>query len=420
LEVRPAASTAQEWQEVTVEDLKAPIDNALATGPFGSNIGSRFFDKQGVPVIRGANLSADGITQLIDNGFVFVSEAKAAELRRSVVARGDLVFTCWGTINQVGLIGSRAAYPRYIISNKQMKFTPDASKADSLFLFYLFSGPTLQRTIINQSIGSSIPGFNLGQLRTLRLRIPPLREQRTIAATLSDVDTLLEELTEFIAKKWDVRKAVAQQLLSGQTRLAGYRGEWEVKRLGEVADLMKGKGLSKAGVSSSGTRPCLLYGELFTRYGRVISEAVSKTAADGGLPSRAGDVLVPGSTTTVGIDLAIASALLQDGVALGGDINVIRQRSHSYDPVFLANYLTHVLRRAIAERAQGITIVHLYGRELSTLLLRLPSVAEQSAIAAVLCDMDAELAALEQRLAKTHALKHGMMQQLLNGNTRLV
>ena len=161
-----------EWREVAVEEIKAQSENALATGPFGSSIGSRFFADSGVPVIRGSNLSEDIGTRLNDQGLVFLSPDKAREFSRSTVRDGDLVFTCWGTVNQVGLIDRRAAYREYIISNKQMKLTPDPAKADSLFLYYLFSGPELQHRIKNQSIGSSVPGFNLGQLRAMRIRIP--------------------------------------------------------------------------------------------------------------------------------------------------------------------------------------------------------------------------------------------------------
>lgn len=155
---------AGEWREVTVEELKARSENALATGPFGSSIGSRFFADSGVPVIRGSNLSEDVGTRLKDHGLVFLSPDKAQEFARSTVRDGDLVFTCWGTVNQIGLVDRRTTYRAYIISNKQMKLTPDPSKADSLFLYYLFSSPELQHRIKNQSIGSSVPGFNLGQL----------------------------------------------------------------------------------------------------------------------------------------------------------------------------------------------------------------------------------------------------------------
>ena len=180
------------WRDVTVEELKAPTENALATGPFGSSISSRYFQDNGVPVIRGSNLSEDIGTRINDYGLVFISEEKAAEFKRSIVRKGDLVFTCWGTINQVGLIDKRAKYSEYVISNKQMKFTPDPKKADSLFLYYLFSGPQMQNLIKNCGIGSSVPGFNLGQLRTIRLTLPEPDEQRAIAHILGTLDDKIE------------------------------------------------------------------------------------------------------------------------------------------------------------------------------------------------------------------------------------
>jgi type I restriction enzyme, S subunit len=138
---------ASEWHEVAVEDIKAPSENALATGPFGSSIGSRFFVDAGVPVIRGSNLSEDIGLRLKDEDLVFLSADKAKEFSRSTVREGDLVFTCWGTVNQIGLIDKHARYQEYVISNKQMKLTPDPEQADSLFLYYLFSSPELQDRI---------------------------------------------------------------------------------------------------------------------------------------------------------------------------------------------------------------------------------------------------------------------------------
>ncbi|MBN0495609.1 restriction endonuclease subunit S, partial [Pseudomonas aeruginosa] len=93
-----------------------------------------YFVDSGVPVIRGSNLSADASTRLIDADLVFVSQEKASEFQRSVARRGDLVFTCWGTINQVGLIDGRSKFESYIVSNKQMKLTVDPVKADHRFI----------------------------------------------------------------------------------------------------------------------------------------------------------------------------------------------------------------------------------------------------------------------------------------------
>ncbi|MGH9785236.1 MAG: restriction endonuclease subunit S [Terriglobia bacterium] len=318
---------------------------------------------------------------------------------------------------KIGRVGANQA-GTFVFSNFLMLLRP--VHCESTFLYYYLTSFSVKRLRPSLVEASTYPNIRIGEYMDLRIPLPPLPEQRAIAGALGDVDALLSSLTQLIAKKRDLKQAVLQQLLTGKTRLPGFSGEWEEKRLGEVAALIKGRGLSKAQVCAAGTRPCVLYGELFTTYGRVITEVASKTTDEDGLPSQAGDVLVPGSTTTTGIDLATASALLQGGVALGGDINVIRQRARSFDPVFLAYYLTHVMRWAIAELAQGITIIHLYGRDLATLTLRIPGMAEQATIAAVLSDMDAELAGVEQRLAKTRALKQGMMQELLTGRTRLV
>jgi len=177
-----------EWREVTVDQIRASSDYSLATGPFGSSIGSKYFQKSGVPVIRGSNLSEQVGTRLLEDDLVFLSLEKAAQFRRSIVRPGDLVFTCWGTVGQVGIIDERSRFKEYVISNKQMKLTPDPCQADSLFLYYCFSGPELSSLIKQQAIGSSVPGFNLGQLKAIRLSIPPLDEQHAIARLLGSLD----------------------------------------------------------------------------------------------------------------------------------------------------------------------------------------------------------------------------------------
>ena len=181
------------WPELAVADLAAKSSHALATGPFGSAISSKFFEPIGVPVIRGSNLTDTLDPRLIDDNLVFISAVKASEFKRSIVRRGDLIFTCWGTVGQVGLIDERAQYDEYVISNKQMKLTPDPRVADSLFLYYVFSSPPVSEAIKSQAIGSSVPGFNLGQLKATRLRVPPLNAQRAIVGVLGPLDDKIEQ-----------------------------------------------------------------------------------------------------------------------------------------------------------------------------------------------------------------------------------
>lgn len=202
------------WRLISVEEIKDISENSLATGPFGSSISSRFFVKNGVPVIRGSNLSEKVGERLVEDDYVFIEPKKAEEFRRSVVKRGDLIFTSWGTINQVGLIDENSRYPVYIISNKQMKLTPNPDMADSLFLYYLFSSPKMQDKILAEGIGSSVPGFNLGQLRRIKINLPPLPVQRTISYCLDTLDQrirlnkhinrTLESIARSVFKSWFV------------------------------------------------------------------------------------------------------------------------------------------------------------------------------------------------------------------------
>lgn len=203
-----------EWRNFRVEDIAAEQPNALATGPFGSAISAKFFVNEGVPVIRGSNLSTDIGVRLIDENMVFVSPEKAKEFSRSLAKRGDLVFTCWGTISQVGLIDEKSRWHEYIVSNKQMKLTVDPEKANSTYIYYVFSSPEKQQEILSNGIGAAVPGFNLGQLKKHMLRLPPLETQEAIVRRIQSIDDkidlnrrinqTLEAMAQAIFKSWFV------------------------------------------------------------------------------------------------------------------------------------------------------------------------------------------------------------------------
>lgn len=120
----------EEWKLLTVDDIKSTEKKAIISGPFGSNIGSRYFVDSGIPVIRGNNLKAD-MTRFIDDGFVFLTLEKATELN-TWAERNDLIFTAAGTISQVGIIPKNSKYEKYIISNKQLRLRVNESIIRSL------------------------------------------------------------------------------------------------------------------------------------------------------------------------------------------------------------------------------------------------------------------------------------------------
>ena len=221
-----------EWKSVFASEICAKHKNSMSTGPFGSAISSKFFVEKGIPVIRGSNLSQETGIRLNHNNLVFLTEEKATEFSRSIVKDGDLIFTCWGTIDQVGLIDENSDFDAYVISNKQMKMTPDLSLADSEFLYYQFSSPRIKKWILDNGIGSSVPGFNLGMLKSIELVLPPISEQKAIAHILSTLDKkielnkrtnkTLEDIANALFKSWfiefDPVKAKKEGLSTGLTK----------------------------------------------------------------------------------------------------------------------------------------------------------------------------------------------------------
>jgi len=177
-----------EFNIVQLGSLGANRPAAFATGPFGSAVSAKNFQDAGVPMIRGSNLSEDVGVRFDSSDLVFVSEDLASQFNRSIAAPGDLVFTCWGTIGQLGFIEDNGPFSRYLVSNKQMKMTPDKDRVVALYLYYYLSQPKIVSLIKGQSIGSSVPGFNLGQLRELPVALPDLHTQRMIADFLGALD----------------------------------------------------------------------------------------------------------------------------------------------------------------------------------------------------------------------------------------
>jgi type I restriction enzyme S subunit len=269
---------------------------------------------------------------------------------------------------------------------------------------------------------TAIPHISPADIRSFVIPIPPtIPEQRAIATALSDVDALLGGLDRLIAKKQGLKVAAMQQLLTGQTRLPGFSGEWEVKRLGDVGVFLKGSGVKKD-ESQSGPLPCIRYGEIYTRHNDYIKEFHSFISVEVAATARLlkkGDLLFAGSgETKAEIGKCVAFVDGFEAYA-GGDIVILRPVA--VDSLYLGFSLnTPSVNQQKTSRGQGDAVVHIGSSALADIIVNLPSVPEQTAIAAILSDMDTELAALQARRSKTQALKQAMMQELLTGRIRLV
>ena len=178
------------WPKVNLDSIKADVRYALVGGPFGSNLTTRDYVEEGVPVVRGNNLPSDRL--FLDDDFEFVAEEKAANLLSNTAYPGDIIFTQRGTLGQVGVIPLEAKYPRYVISQSQMKLTVHPEKADARFVYYFFRMPSTVQAVINHALTSGVPHINLGILKDFQVPLPPLPIQGHIADILSAYDDLME------------------------------------------------------------------------------------------------------------------------------------------------------------------------------------------------------------------------------------
>ena len=201
-------------------------------------------------------------------------------------------------------------------------------------------------------------------------------------------------------------------------RFPEFQGEWEEKRLSEIADLFKGNGISKEQLTDTG-EPCILYGELYTKYkSEVISDIFSKTDIDTRklVKSKANDVIIPCSGETA-VDIATARCVPYDNILLGGDLNIIRL--YDCDGSFMSYQLNGKRKYDLAKVAQGVSVVHLYGDHLKGVKTYNPCLEEQKKIAKLLSLLDERIATQNKIIDKLQSLIKGIAQhcirELING-----
>ena len=199
-------------------------------------------------------------------------------------------------------------------------------------------------------------------------------------------------------------------------RFPEFRGAWERTKLGDIATFSKGKGLSKADISDDGVLECIRYGQLYTDYQETIRDVKSRTniPAEELVLSGANDIIIPASGETH-IDIATASCVLKEGVALGGDLNIVKAK---HNGIFLSYYLNNKRKYDIARLSQGISVVHLYAAQLAMLHLNLPECDEQLKIASFLSAIDIKIGQLQKKKVLLGQYKKGMMKRLFSQEVR--
>lgn len=209
---------------------------------------------------------------------------------------------------------------------------------------------------------------------------------------------------------------MANETIIPQLRFPEFSGNWKQNLLGEIALFSKGKGISKSEIDKDGEIECIRYGELYTEYSETILEVKSRTnvSRDELVFSEANDVIIPASGETQ-IDIATASCILRDGIALGSDLNIIKSKTNG---VFLSYYLNNGKKKDIAQLAQGISVVHLYASQLKELKLILPKPEEQNKIASFIAKVDNQVQLLEKEKTLLEKYKKGISQKIFNQEIR--
>ena len=284
------------------------------------------------------------------------------------------------------------------------------------FLYYLLL--TLKSRMVQRATGSTFLEIDRRQIASIEAKFPPPAEQHAVASTLSDVDGLLEALEALIAKKRAVKQATMQLLPAGKTRLPGFNGEWRTASLEEVAEIVSGATPDTMNAAYwDGTVPWCTPTDITSIRGKYLT-ATNRNITTAGLTS------CPTSLLPVGALLLCTRATIGE-VKIATFAVCTNQGFKSLIPKnYVSNeflyYLLVTLKPRLTRLAAGSTFGEIGKRAIASIEVTLPPLDEQRAIADVLSDMDAEIAALERRVDKTRAVKQGVMQQLLTGRVRLV
>lgn len=360
-------------------------------------------------VVNSKFISSEGATRKYSNDCFCQASRGDVLMVMSDVPNGKAIAKCyWVEYDETYTVNQRIC----VLSPKLV---------DGKFLFY-----KLDRNNFYLAFDDGAKQTNLRKDEVLAcpLGVPQsLTEQHAIATALSDVDALLAQLDQLIAKKRDLKQATMQQLLTGQTRLPGFSGAWQLKRLGDVIIRCS------SGATPRRNRPEFYQGNIrWITSGElnynVITDTLEKISKEAVAETNL--ALIPAGTFLMAIT-GLEAEGTRGACAIVGMPSTTNQSCMAIFPTnelkteFLFHYYVFRGKTLALEYCQGTKQQSYTANLVKRLPISLPeSTEEQTAIATILSAMDAELATLQARRDKTHALKQGMMQELLTGRIRLV
>ncbi len=399
-----------DWDVASIGSKSTKVGSGIT--PTG---GERIYKDFGRPFVRSQNV---GWGQLIIEGLSFIDEQTHRTFDATEIKEGDVFLNITGasigrsTLADGFVIGGNVNQHVCIIRTIKDELEP---RFLNVFLLSSFG----QRQVASFQAGGNREGLNFGQIRSFRLTLPPLPEQRAIAAALSDVDALINSLERLIAKKRDIEKTTMQQLLAGITRLPGFSQEWQEKSLTELADIQRGASPrpieSPIWYDRGSNVGWVRISDISASDGKYLQTTKDFLSRQGIANSRflPSGSLIMSICATVGIPVITQiDTCIHDGF-------VGFTRLREVDQTFLY-YKLKYLEPAFKAIGQTGSQSNLNTNLVRAYKIKLPPVTEQLAISEFLSDMDYEIVALEKQRDKIVLLKQGMMQELLTGRIRLV
>ncbi|OIJ34128.1 hypothetical protein BK819_01065 [Microbacterium sp. LCT-H2] len=394
----------------------------IQTGPFGSQLHASDYQSMGTPVVMPTNLGDNVIREA---GIARIGDHDVRRLARHKLREGDVIFSRRGDVGRRSIV--RAENSGWLCGTGclAVKFGPNRADVNPKYVSLLIGTPRVQTWLFDNAVGGTMLNLNTSILSALPLSLPHRNEQDAAVKALEGAFAQESALERLIAKKRDIKQGLMQELLTGRTRLPGFTSDWTTLKVASVSHLkarIGWQGLTTEEYRASGTHR--LVGGTDFADGRInwnTTPYVDKWRydQDPNIQLRAGDVLITKDGTIGKIALIDR---LPGPTTLNSGVFVLRPKQGAYDSALLFCMLrSRAFDEFVAGLSAGSTINHLYQKDLVTLEFRVPvRIEEQAAIAAVILDVDAELAALDRRLVSARNIKQGMMQELLSGRTRLV
>lgn len=374
---------------------------------------------------------------IIDNAEQFITQDGLNNSAANLLPPGTLLMAMYGqgkTRGKVAILNIKASINQAcaaILLNNNINH--------KYIFYYLANQYEYIRNLSNIGNQENLNGLII---KSIKIPLPPLPEQKAIAQTLSDVDALIDALDKLIAKKRHIKTATMQQLLTGKTRLPGFgegKGykksaigvipeDWDVKTYEDIFWFLKTASNSRADLSLNEDIKYIHYGDIHTKWQHKIDlqseflPSISQEKVKSIPFLEEGDiVMADASEDYEGIGKSIEVVNIGNiKVVAGLHTFLLRDSKKTFVDGF-RGYLHTIksVKLSIDKMATGLKVYGLSKNSLKNIYVPIPDKEEQKAIAQVLSDIDKEITALEKRRAKTQAIKQGMMQELLTGRTRL-